>query len=144
MSLSGLFQWDEAWVYVLFRYCARTGKGISLPLDQVRTLANLLGRLEDHGKHLEFLQSIAEIRPHLEKPEAPDMFVVYRYPRDYPHNFVVRRYWVTETKPHEIGCERTPTCVDDDLEAARRSIPEGRINIGRMLGDDSAIVEVWV
>jgi hypothetical protein len=44
----------------------------------------------------------------------------------------------------EISADLQPLAVTGDLAAARRALPEGLVNIGRMPGDDPVIFEVWV
>jgi len=64
-------------------------------------------------------------------------FVVYENPKDYPGKWIVRK-WV-KGKP-----EIHPTAIMTTLEKARKVIPKGLENIGRMTGDDPCIYEVWL
>ncbi len=66
-------------------------------------------------------------------------YVIYDRPKDFPNNYVVRRYtffpgWV------EIG----EYLLADSLEEARRFIPQESIPIGRDPTDDPVIVETWI
>lgn len=68
------------------------------------------------------------------------MFVIYRKPKDYPDNYVVRLWEIEPLKvtPKElIGIKKT-------LEEARILIPKGCKNIGRLEQDDPYIEEVWI
>jgi hypothetical protein len=69
------------------------------------------------------------------------MYVVYKFPRDYPENYVVRRFFIArgeefaEAKPHAlVGC----------LAEARASIPQNCVRLDRYPADDPAIEEVWL
>lgn len=65
------------------------------------------------------------------------IFVVYDHPRDYPSSIVVRR-WCNE-KP-DWGVR-----LFSSLGEAREALASaGLSSIGRMPGDDKAIVEVWL
>lgn len=65
------------------------------------------------------------------------MFVIYEDPKDYPGQFVVRRWLGLEPDPK-------PLMVTDDLIKARASIPEYCTMLGRFTDDDPAIKEVWI
>ena len=68
-----------------------------------------------------------------------EMFVIYDHPKDYP-DFVVLRVWSVHAGRVEPGI----SYVEKTIEACRRHLPNGAINIGRQPGDDPVIVEVWV
>jgi hypothetical protein len=67
-------------------------------------------------------------------------YAIYERPLDHPEHFVVRAWHGIEGQavpdPH---CEMAKT-----LAEARRYVPVGYTNIGRMAGDDPAILEVWI
>ncbi len=70
-----------------------------------------------------------------------EMFVVYRYPRDYPEHYVLRRWWVS-------AATRSP---DEDwfrlaytLDQIREHVPAGCVRLERHPNDEPQIVEVWV
>ena len=69
-----------------------------------------------------------------------DMWVVYKRPRDYPMDFVVRRW--------QIGHGRYwPTnlfSVHRTVEDARAAIPDNTTRVQRFPDDDPAIFEVWL
>lgn len=70
-----------------------------------------------------------------------DLLVIYEDPTDFPGRFVVRAHVVdgqgTRPKPD-------PEAIVDTLEQARKSVPFGKVNLGRMPEDDPKIVEVWL
>lgn len=68
-------------------------------------------------------------------------YVIYKHPGDYPDKFVVRRWRIGPAG--ELDAEIDPTAVADSIEEAREAVPTGFVNIGRQLGDDWAIYEVW-
>jgi hypothetical protein len=68
-------------------------------------------------------------------PEAIELLVIYKDPRDYPGKFVVRRWW------NHIP-DREPMLVCDSLEHARTAIPIHAVYLGRFDEDDPAIYEV--
>lgn len=69
------------------------------------------------------------------------MIVIYDRPRDLPDGFVVRSWTV---KPGNVVPGELIGRNLADLEAARRLVPDGLVNIGRTPDDDAKIVEVWV
>jgi hypothetical protein len=86
--------------------------------------------MKTDGQHREASLNEAEA-------EVIDLFVVYDHPKDYPDNFVVRRFIVD--KP-------TGQCwLYDDLEKARIDLQnQGRICLPRDPYDDPVIVECWL
>lgn len=69
------------------------------------------------------------------------MFVIYDHPKDFPDNFVVRRWLVTGKE--QVAALR-PHAVVATLEEARASLPAGMNGIGRRSDDDPVIAEVWL
>jgi hypothetical protein len=67
------------------------------------------------------------------------LFTIYERPKDYPNNFVVRRWIIVGGQPTGQECQ-----LADTLEESRILIPPGLFNLGRQPGDDPAIVETWV
>ena len=63
-------------------------------------------------------------------------YVIYDHPRDYPGEFVVRRW--------ELGKPRELLGSANTLQGARKLLPPGLVNLGRYEQDDPFIVEVWV
>jgi len=63
-------------------------------------------------------------------------YSIYEHPADYPDDFVVRRWENTDPK-ELVGTAKT-------LEAARKYVPHGMVNVGRYAQDDPCIVEVWI
>jgi hypothetical protein len=74
-------------------------------------------------------------------PDFLTMWVIYNNPTDYPGKFVVRRQWASRGLVHVA---HDPETVTSSLIEARKAIPVGLFNIGRMPGDDRAIQEVWL
>jgi hypothetical protein len=68
------------------------------------------------------------------------LYVIYSRPTDYPHGFPVRRHVVVEGIVHA----RDLLGVGKTLDEARRFVPAGMFNIGRVPNDDPVIVEVWI
>lgn len=67
-------------------------------------------------------------------------FTIYENPRDYPGEFVCRR-WIAEA-----GLVRQCELVarGSTLREVRRALPKGLYNLGRQFADEPQIVEVWV
>ena len=68
------------------------------------------------------------------------LYTVYKNPKDYPDDHVIRRWSVKDGKvlPQELFA-RART-----LSAVRRKLPPGVFNLGREVDDDACIVETWV
>lgn len=67
-----------------------------------------------------------------------DFFVIYDHPRDFPNEFVCRKFhW---NQPGELVARGT------SIEDVRALLPRGSrlYNLGRMGDDDPAIAEVWI
>lgn len=65
-----------------------------------------------------------------------NLYVIYERPADLPDGYLVRRWFNTE--PQEtLGIAGT-------LEEARKFLPPGVHNLGRMPKDDLCIKEVWI
>lgn len=69
-----------------------------------------------------------------------DYYVIYEYPSDFPHNFVVRKFTLDSRMQVKPG-----TCMlFASLEGARYSIPQYMNRIPRYVSDDPVIVETWI
>lgn len=68
-------------------------------------------------------------------------WTIYRSPRDYPGQFVARR-WIVPTGGDLMATNEMFTA--DTLNELRQLLPLGLVNIGRMPGDEPQIVEVWI
>lgn len=78
------------------------------------------------------------------KREFAVQWTIYDHPKDYPNHFVVRKWTVFEDDTH-IWIEPDKDCfLADTLENARSLVPRGFYPVGRMPGDDPAILEVWI
>lgn len=78
----------------------------------------------------------------LKDDKALSMYVIYDHPKDLRGGFVVRQWEVFangRVAHGELLGQDLP-----DLEAARKALPQGVINIGRTEEDDPVIVEVWL
>jgi hypothetical protein len=67
-------------------------------------------------------------------------WTVYDHPRDYPHDFVARR-WVA------VGAHVQPTSdmfTAPTLDQVRTLLPPGLVCFPRFENDDPKIVEVWL
>lgn len=64
-------------------------------------------------------------------------YVVYKNPSDFPGWLVLRRWRGMTPDPVALA-------ISDSLEFVRDKVPLGCKNIGRLEGDDRAILEVWV
>lgn len=67
-------------------------------------------------------------------------YAIYDHPKDYPNNFVVRK-WVP-------GCgivyASLKPVLAGSLEAARAALPKGLTQLPPHPDDDPVLVEVWV
>lgn len=70
------------------------------------------------------------------------MWVVYKNPKDYPDQFVVRRHHVM--KDNSIRAESDPEIVSPDYETAVGVIPMALYRMQRSDSDDQSIQEVWL
>lgn len=68
----------------------------------------------------------------------PCVWTIYDHPRDWPQNFVVRRWFGEYAELEFMLC--------DSLEAARRLVQDdgGSFRIGRESADDPSIAESWI
>lgn len=69
------------------------------------------------------------------------LYTVYKYPKDYPDKFVVRR-WEINGKPQPENKEIV--AVGEDLQEVRSKLPHGLCRIERQPEDDPVIVETWL
>ncbi len=67
------------------------------------------------------------------------VWTIHRHPSDFPDKYVARAYVVSAGKVQPSATYN----VRDTHEAARASLPQGLINLGRMPEDTSTIVETW-
>lgn len=68
------------------------------------------------------------------------MYVIYRYPADYPDKYVMRKTFITSS-----GIVMDRDCVlADSLEEVRSKVPPNLYNIGRSPMDEEQIVETWM
>ena len=66
-----------------------------------------------------------------------EIWTVYNHPKDYPDNFVARKF-IGETATNEV-------IIEDELETLRdRLTAMGLVKLMRMQGDDLVIVETWL
>lgn len=80
--------------------------------------------------------------PLMTNADTLTLWVVYEFPSDYPHHYVVRAQHV---QGQRIRVDPEPHAVTSTLSAARASLPRGLFCMGRQVGDDDpAILEVWI
>jgi hypothetical protein len=79
-----------------------------------------------------------------EQQADPDlaMYVVYRYPTDYPHEWVCRIHRIRPSG--ETEAEAEPFAVATTLGELREKLPRGLYRIDRHPQDVLAIVETWL
>lgn len=68
------------------------------------------------------------------------VYVVYHDPKDYPGSWVVRMHFITAGKV-EPG---KSVIVCRSLEEARATVPPDAVHLGRSIGDEPQIYEVWI
>lgn len=68
------------------------------------------------------------------------IYVVYRYPADYPNKFVVRRWELVQGRKIATSFVQTA----DSLEEIRKCVPPKMSAVSRSYSDDPAIVECWL
>lgn len=70
------------------------------------------------------------------------MWVIYEKPRDFPCDFVARRW---DMRRSDKDFHATQEChVKPTLEAVRAMLPQDLYRIERSAGDEPHIVEVWM
>jgi hypothetical protein len=68
--------------------------------------------------------------------DAVEIYTVYYNPLDYPGLYVVRR-WLNDKPTNDVHTAKT-------LEEIRAFIPQDKVYLDRMPGDDPVIVETWL
>lgn len=68
-----------------------------------------------------------------------EMWVVYKYPKDFPNDYVVRRWKIDGQELIACEAQFAPT-----IEAVRKNIPDHLTMLRPMAGDDPCIVETWI
>lgn len=67
-------------------------------------------------------------------------WAIYDHPKDYPNNFVVRRWTLAGGNPvPDRECS-----LASSLEEAREFIPAGLVRVSPFPGEDPIIVETWI
>jgi hypothetical protein len=74
-------------------------------------------------------------------PDVLAMYVVYEKPRDFPNDFVVRRWDIMAGHLEPVKTDWVRT--GKTLAEVRRHVPEGMFRLPRDPNDDPRIVEVW-
>lgn len=77
---------------------------------------------------------------HLSGHVGLSMYVVYASPRDYPGEFVARRFVLAEGQvlPRELVAR------GKTLAEVQAGLPGGLYSLGRQPGDDPCIVQTWI
>ena len=69
------------------------------------------------------------------------VWTVYDHPKDFPHNYVARRFEISGGKPRVTD----DFIVCPDVDAIRRiMLDNGLYRFERSEGDDSKIIESWM
>lgn len=71
--------------------------------------------------------------------KSMNMWAIYEKPKDYPNDYVARRWEITE--------KAVPTgeiLLADNIHTLRRKLPPGLHRIPRSLDDDPYILETWI
>lgn len=71
--------------------------------------------------------------------EVLSIWTVYQHPKDYPAQFVARRFEATNPLT-----ATTDLLQADDLNGLREQLPAGLYRLPRESGDDPVIVETWL
>ena len=74
------------------------------------------------------------------RTDIVEQFVVYKHPRDFPDQFVLRRWWISGPDPEATNDYR----LADTLAGVRELVPWDCVCLHRYPEDDPTIVEVWI
>lgn len=69
------------------------------------------------------------------------LYTIYDHPKDYPHEFVIRRWDGRTNQPIDKG---EPFARGKTLKSVRHKLPPGLYRLQREPGDDPVIVETWI
>ena len=75
--------------------------------------------------------------------EVATHYAIYDHPKDYPDDFVVRRWRIVPGRAEPIP-EKRPFALTRSLDEARQAIPPGLVRILPAPNDDPVIVETWI
>ena len=75
------------------------------------------------------------------KDEALVCYVVYRYPVDYPDQYVIRCHRLHGA---HVDVDLDAHAIGSTLDDVRRTLPRGLVNVGRHPADEPQILEVWL
>jgi hypothetical protein len=82
------------------------------------------------------MENDSTTKPHLEISQ----WVIYDHPRDYPDQFVMRRWAVSA----DLMLATDDMALADTLVEIRKKVPPGLYRLERFADDDPCIVEVWM
>ena len=72
------------------------------------------------------------------------MFVIYRYPSDFPESYVCRRHVIVDGA-HDPVMDRVPLIIAPKVELIRAALERrGLYRLKRDNADDPVILEVWL
>lgn len=71
------------------------------------------------------------------------MWTVYKYPKDYPSEYVARKFVITEDF-YRLSNESISSRSLRDVRSVLRSLYSGLIQLKRAPDDEPHIVEVWL
>lgn len=80
----------------------------------------------------------------MDSDDSLTMWVITCRPKDYPDEYVARRWLVFNHGPTPASGDTGDVLVSDTLDGVRDQLPPGLHNIGRQGNDHPVIVEVWV
>jgi hypothetical protein len=73
-----------------------------------------------------------------------EMWIIYRYPRDYPDNYVARRWVMTSVGGVSRMMPTADHTLGDSLEDVRAAVPAYCVRLERHESDEPQIVESWI
>ena len=68
--------------------------------------------------------------------EELTIWVIYKHPKDYPDNFVARKFILDKPTPEIL--------IGSTLEEIRKLLPPGSTRFDRYETDDPVIIEAWI
>jgi hypothetical protein len=73
-----------------------------------------------------------------------ELYAIYDHPRDYPEEFVARRWRVRRGLDMALADTGPPNIRGKTLDEVRRQLPAGLVCLDRFAEDDPVIVETWL
>lgn len=76
--------------------------------------------------------------------DVVEVYAIYDHPRDYPDEFVARRWRIRRGLDMALADLGPPNIRGETLNEVRRQLPAGLVRLGRLPDDDPVIVETWL